>query len=78
VALRGAFNYPSKEKPENLYVPYTESRDAKFYINKYGAGFSDSAMRRKTYVIRPNGQILGTHRSMFGKNIPELKKDQLL
>jgi protein involved in polysaccharide export with SLBB domain len=78
VALRGAFNYPSKEKPENLYVPYTESRDAKFYINKYGAGFSDSAMRRKTYVIRPNGQILGTHRSMFGKKYPRVEKGSVI
>lgn len=37
VALRGEFNYPSKEKPENLYVPYNEGRDARFYIYKYGS-----------------------------------------
>lgn len=74
VSLRGEFNYPSDKKPENLYVPFNEGKDAKFYIDKYGAGFSDSAFRRKTYVIRPNGQILGTHRSLFGKNYPKVEK----
>ncbi|MFN8284723.1 MAG: SLBB domain-containing protein [Chitinophagales bacterium] len=74
VSLKGEFNYPADKKPENLYVPYNEGKDAKFYIDKYGAGFSDSAQRRKTYVIRPNGQILGTHRSFFGKNYPKVEK----
>jgi protein involved in polysaccharide export with SLBB domain len=74
VALKGEFNYPADKKPENLYVPFNEGKDAKFYIDKYGAGFSDSAFRRKTYVIRPNGQILGTHRSFFGKNFPKVEK----
>ncbi len=74
VALKGQFNYPSEKKPEHLYVPFTEGKDAKYYIYKYGAGFSDSAYRLKTYVIRPNGQILGTRRSMFGKNYPKVEK----
>ncbi|MBK9793931.1 MAG: SLBB domain-containing protein [Sphingobacteriales bacterium] len=78
VSLRGAFNYPADKKPENLYVPYTEGKDAKFYIYKYGAGFSDSAQKRKTYVIRPNGQILGTHRSFFGKNYPSVEKGSVI
>jgi protein involved in polysaccharide export with SLBB domain len=78
VALRGQFNYPTDKKPENLYVPFTEGKDAKFYIYKYGAGFSDSAFKRKTYVIRPNGQILGTHRSMFGKNFPKVEKGSVI
>lgn len=78
VALRGEFNYPSKEKPENLYVPFNEGRDAKFYIYKYGAGFSDSAFKRKTYVVRPNGQILRTHRTMFGKKFPMVEKGSVI
>jgi protein involved in polysaccharide export with SLBB domain len=78
VALKGQFNYPADKKPDNLYVPYTDGRDAKFYIDKYGAGFSDSAFKRKTYVIRPNGQILGTHRSMFGKNYPKVEKGSVI
>jgi len=78
VALKGEFNYPSERKPENLYVPFTEGKNAKFYIYKYGAGFSDSAYRRKTYVVRPNGQILSTHRSMFGKNYPKVEKGSVI
>ncbi len=78
VALRGQFNYPTDKKPENLYVPFTEGKDAKFYIYKYGAGFSDSAFKRKTYVIRPNGQILGTHKSMFGKVYPKVEKGSVI
>ncbi|MDB5227662.1 MAG: hypothetical protein JWN78_1855 [Bacteroidota bacterium] len=78
VSLRGAFNYPADKKPENLYVPFTEGRDAKFYIDKYGAGFSDSAYKIRTYVIRPNGQILGTHRTVFGKNYPKVEKGSVV
>jgi protein involved in polysaccharide export with SLBB domain len=78
VALKGQFNYPAERKPENLYVPFTEGKDAKYYIYKYGAGFSDSAYRRKTYVVRPNGQILGTKRSMFGKNYPKVEKGSVI
>lgn len=78
VSLKGAFNYPSDKKPENLFVPYTEGKDAKFYIYKYGAGFSDSAYRAKTYVIRPNGQILGTHKSLFGKKYPNVEKGSVI
>ncbi|HNG71734.1 MAG TPA: SLBB domain-containing protein, partial [Chitinophagales bacterium] len=74
VALKGEFNYPADEKPENLYVPFNEGKDAKFYIYKYGAGFSDSAYKKKTYVIRPNGQILSTQRTFFGKNYPKVEK----
>lgn len=74
VTLKGQFNYPADKKPENLYVPFNEGKDAKFYIYKYGAGFSDSAYKRKTYVIRPNGQIIRTHRSMFGKVYPKVEK----
>jgi len=78
VTLKGQFNYPSEKRPENLYVPYTDGKDAKFYITKYGAGFSDSAFARKTYVIRPNGQILRTHRSMFGKVFPNVEKGSVI
>ena len=78
VSLKGQFNYPADKKPENLYVPFTEGKNAKFYIYKYGAGFSDSAFKRKTYVIRPNGQILSTHRSLFGKNFPMVEKGSVI
>lgn len=78
VAIRGAFNYPTEHKPDNLYVPFTEGKDAKFYIYKYAAGFSDTAVKRKTYVIRPNGQILSTHRTMFGKNFPKVEKGSVV
>lgn len=78
VAMRGEFNYPSEKKPDNLYMPFTEGKDAKYYIYKYGAGFSDSAVRKKTYVIRPNGQILATRRTMFGKNYPKVEKGSVI
>lgn len=78
VALKGQFNYPSDRKPDNLYVPFTEGKDARFYIDKYGAGFSDSAYRIRTYVVRPNGQILSTHRSLFGKNYPKVEKGSVI
>ncbi len=78
VSLKGAYNYPVEKKPDNLYVPFTDGKDAKFYIYKYGAGFSDTALKKKTYVIRPNGQILSTHKSMFGPKYPTVEKGSVI
>jgi hypothetical protein len=58
--------------------PIQKEKMLKFYIYKYAAGFSDTAYKRKTYVIRPNGQVLSTHRSMFGPNYPKVEKGAVI
>jgi hypothetical protein len=57
VTLQGEFGYPNINKPENLYVPYSEGKSPKYYINTYGAGYSPKADKHKTYVIQPNGMV---------------------
>lgn len=43
----------------------------KDYINKSG-GFTQEALRRKSYVIYPNGDIAATNSFLFFKNYPKL------
>lgn len=57
VVLQGEFGYPNINRPENLYVPYSAGKSARYYIKTYGAGFSTVAGKSKVYVIQPNGMI---------------------
>jgi protein involved in polysaccharide export with SLBB domain len=57
VVLQGEFGYPNVNKPENLYVPYSAGKNARYYIKTYGAGYSPVASKRKIYVIQPNGMV---------------------
>jgi hypothetical protein len=41
------------------------------YINKSG-GFNSEALRRKSYVIHPNGDIVATKSFLFFKNYPKV------
>ena len=58
-----------------LFVPslilYTNNNNFKDYISKSG-GFGADAIRRKSYVIYPNGDIETTKRFMFFKSYPKV------
>lgn len=49
----------------------------KDYINKSG-GFSSEAVRRKSYVIYPNGNIASTKNFLFFKNYPKLEAGSII
>lgn len=49
----------------------------KDYINKSG-GFTSEALRRKAYVIYPNGDIAATKSFLFFKNYPRLKPGSIV
>ena len=55
-----------------LSMPYIENKGVRYYVNLSG-GFGNRAMRRKTYVLYPNGTAAATHSFMFIKNYPEVK-----
>ena len=57
VVLQGEFNYPTKKKPESLYMPFASGKNFRYYIKTYGAGFGKDAKRLKTYVTAPNGRV---------------------
>lgn len=87
VALQGEYNYPTKDRPENLYMPFSNGKNAKFYIRSHGAGFAKTAKRIKTYVVYPNGKIQKARRASIEKGstivIPKKgekkkKKDEVL
>jgi protein involved in polysaccharide export with SLBB domain len=53
-------------------VPFRKGKDLKDYINDAG-GFTENALKKKVYVIYPNGKAKTTHRFLIFKNYPELK-----
>jgi len=74
VTIKGAINYPNIDSIGQINVPYEGNKDAKYYINKYGAGFSDVAKRRKTYVTLANGEVLQTTNLWLTKVYPKVEK----
>lgn len=67
VVLQGEYNYPAKSKPENLYMPFSEGKNYRYYISTYGAGYAKAAKRSKTYVIYPNGKIQIARKAIIEK-----------
>ena len=53
-------------------VPYEKNKRAKYYIKNYGGGFGRYAKRRRTYVKQPNGNVMKTRRTPFGKVYPKV------
>jgi protein involved in polysaccharide export with SLBB domain len=75
VSIKGyALNYADINKVTQVNGPYLNGRRAGFYIRNYGAGFSDNAWRRKTYVIQPNAKINRTINLLVFKIYPKVTK----
>ncbi|MCL2074005.1 MAG: SLBB domain-containing protein [Marinilabiliaceae bacterium] len=55
-----------------LSLPYIENKRFKYYVNQSG-GFGDRAMKRKSYVVYPNGTAAATHNFIFFRSYPEVK-----
>lgn len=64
VRVSGEVLYPT-------LVRYDEERTFKHYVIN-GGGFGDRAMRKRSYVVYPNGTITGTKSFLFFKNYPEI------
>lgn len=67
VMLQGEYNYPSKTKPESLYMPFSSGKNFRYYIKTYGAGFGKNAKRLNTYVTAANGRVQKGRRSSIEK-----------
>ncbi len=66
VGIKGAIDYPI-DSSRSINAPYIGGRSARWYINRYGNGFSKEAKRKRTYVRQPNGDIDRT-RELFWIN----------
>ncbi|NNJ56392.1 MAG: hypothetical protein HKP14_09680 [Bacteroidia bacterium] len=51
-----------------------KSRRAKWYVNKFGGGFSKDAKRSLTKVIYPNGQVKRTRNLVLFKIYPKVRR----
>ncbi len=61
-----------------INAPYFTGRRAKFYINKFGNGFTRNALRRKTYVIQPNSKVNRTTNFIVFKLYPKVTKGSVI
>jgi protein involved in polysaccharide export with SLBB domain len=65
-------DYIQMTPEKKVSVPYTKGKRAKFYIKNYGSGFGKYAKKKDTYVIRPNGQVVGTKFALFYRAYPKV------
>ena len=71
VEIKGEILYPS------VLVKYDKTKSLKDYINNSG-GFSDSANKKKAYVLYANGEVKGTKSFWFIKNYPKIEPGAII
>jgi protein involved in polysaccharide export with SLBB domain len=64
IRLRGKVLYPAT-------VSFVPKRSAKYYVNQAG-GFDQRAMKRKTYVLYPNGEVARTRQLLVFNKYPKV------
>jgi protein involved in polysaccharide export with SLBB domain len=75
ISIKGtAIQYIEVTDRAQVNAPFHSGRRAKFYINKFGNGFSKEAWRKKTYVIQPNAKINRTKNFVIFKVYPKVTK----
>lgn len=67
VTLAGAMQLFDIDTLTRISVPYEPDRNAEFYIENYGGGFSRFAKKKRTFVQDANGHIHATKRGFWGK-----------
>ena len=65
VRVNGSVLYPSA-------VVYNQSKSFKAYVLNAG-GFSPNALKKRAYVVYPNGTVKGTRKILFFNNHPSVK-----
>ncbi len=53
-------------------APYTNGKSLKEYISDAG-GFTQNAVKKKVYVLYPNGKAVSTRHFLFMKSYPRIK-----
>lgn len=64
VKVRGEVLFPTQ-------FAFQEEKNMKYYINKAG-GYSNTAMRRKSFVLSPNGSARKVSKFLFIKSYPKI------
>lgn len=67
--------YKKSSLPQKaLSVPYEKGKNAKYYIDKYAGGVSDSGSKKDVIVANKSGKIEKTKRFLFFKNYPTVNR----
>ena len=77
VTISGAIGFDFvNTKQSVINSPYQKAKRAKFYIKRYGGGFSNDAKRNEIYVVQINGMVKQS--SFFGLRSPKVKNGDLI
>lgn len=71
IEIKGQVLYPS------ALIKYGKSKSLRDYINGSG-GFSESANKKKVYVLYANGEVKGTKSFLFFKNYPKIEPGSII
>ena len=72
ISIEGAIRQEINDE-KAINTAYHGAKNAKWYINNFGAGFDENALKRSTTVIYPNGQAKGTTKFLFFNVYPEVQ-----
>lgn len=78
VRIQGAIRYPDLDSLETIAGRYVPGKRAKWYVKKYGIGFSSRAKRKSTVALYPNGGADYTKFKFFYREFPQVKPGSLI
>ncbi len=73
ILLKGAMGRFDIDSLEQVSAPYIPNKRARYYVNRYGAGFSRFGKRKRTYVEHPNGKITKSHNYLLFTTFPKVQ-----
>ncbi len=73
ILLKGAMGRFDVDSMVQVSAPYIPKKRARYYINRYGAGFSRFGKRKRTYVEQPNGKILKSRNFLVFNTFPRVQ-----
>jgi polysaccharide biosynthesis/export protein len=78
VTLKGSIEHPDIKEYGSVNVPFEEGRNAKYYVNRYGTGFSSKANAKKTVVTYPNREARNSNFVFFGRKYPRVENGSVI
>lgn len=78
VTLKGAIEHPEVKQYGAVNVPFVDGRSAKYYVNRYGTGFSTRSNPKKTVVTYANGEAHNSNFVFFGRKYPKVEKGSVI
>ena len=78
VSVEGEIEYQSDLQAGKLNVPFSKGKRARYYIRKYGGGFTNEANRRKVLVKSPSGFTHKTKNYLFFKVYPKVNEEDVI